>query len=123
MNKFSNREKILRYISRIIVDWHDAYVVSAKDIANSTGLSKYKVLKILHELRDEGLVERATQGCPAQISYGETVELICEAMPPLNGWTLTHNGHESEIFKTVKKEYIRELEEWANGYDNEEVSL
>ncbi len=119
----TDHEKVLQKLSGIDVDWHDGSVLSAKDIANATKMSKYKILKILHELRDEGLVERASQGCPAQISYGEITELICEAMPPLNGWALTPKGRETDIYKAVEDEYERGMKEWANGNTAQDALL
>lgn len=117
MNKNqTDREKVLKKISSIdfcFNNWFDLRVISAQSIANATEMSRYKALKILHELCDDGLVERASQGCPAQVNYGEVTELICEAMPPLNGWALTSKGRETDIYKAVKDEYEHGMEEWA----------
>lgn len=119
MNEYSDREKVLRIISRIVVDYYDVYVISTKRIATIAKLSKYKTFKVLHELRDEGLVERASQ-CPAQVSYGDVVELIGEAMPPINGWTITDKGRETSIYKVTEDEYKREMMKLAMGYNEED---
>ena len=58
-------------------------VISSKDIAESCGLSVYKIRKIIKSLVDKELVERASCGSPAVVSYGEIAELEYEAMPPL----------------------------------------
>ncbi len=119
----TDREKVLKQISSLdfaLCNLFDLRVLPAQSIANATEMSKYKVLKILHELRDDGLVERASQGCPAQVSYGEITELICDAMPPLNGWALTAKGRETDVYKAVKDEFERGMEEWAKGCVGEE---
>lgn len=89
-------------------------VISTKDIATSCGLSVYKTRKIIKSLVDKGLVERASCGCPAVVSCGEICELVCEAMPPLNGFALTKKAFETEKWKEMYEDWKKSLTEWAN---------
>ena len=73
---------------------------------------RYKLVK-------EGLIERASCGNPAIVSYGEYTELVCEAMPPKNGFALTKKGFQSEMWKEVYDEWCKSMEEWANFKEGE----
>lgn len=89
-------------------------VISSKNIAESCGLSVYKTRKIIKSLVDKELVERASCGRPAVVSYGEVAELECEAMPPLNGFALTQKAFETEEWKEMYENWEKSLAEWAN---------
>lgn len=80
------------------------------------GLTLYRSRKALKELMDEGKVYYTSQGCPAVESSGEYRELICDAMPPINGYALTKMGFSSEEFRTAYKKWCDELKRWAEGY-------
>lgn len=103
-------------------NWEGSYVFSSKLLANSAGMPRYKAIKALHELRDQGLIKRDSEGCPAVVTCGEIVELVCEARPPLNGWSVTEEGRKTEVYSQAYKEYCKGLEDWANGaYDDLEL--
>ena len=111
----NDKEKVLRAICALSNNTYGIEVVKTKYIMDCTKLSKYKVIQTIHLLREDGLVKRASMGCPAQVSVGEYNELICEAAPPVNGWALTKKGYASAEYKTAETEYINGLAEWANG--------
>ena len=90
-------------------------VIETKTVMRCTGLTKYMVIKQLHFWRDKGMIERASMGCPAQVSHGEIEELISEAAPPVNGWRLSERGYKSNVFKIAKDDYLKSLAELANG--------
>lgn len=116
----ADREKVFKAICSISNNIYGIDVITTKSIINSTGLSRYKVIQNIHLLREDGLVKRASMGLPAQVSGGEYKELICEAAPPLNGWALTKHGYASVEYKAAESEFLKGLEEWANGkYDYE----
>ena len=95
-------------------------VINASEVAKTYGISKYKAYTVIHELRDEGLVERISIGRPAVVEGYEYPELVCEAMPPLCGWGLTDKGTHSEQYERAWEEYLQGLREWAEGkYDEE----
>lgn len=109
------KEAVFQAMCKMSQNWYGMRVFSSQNIANLTGLSKYKVLKSLHLLRDEGLVQNDCMGRPAIVSGGEYTELECEAMPPLRGFSVTKKGAETEIFKQEEKVYNQSLADWANG--------
>ena len=110
-----DKEKVVRAICAVSNNTYGIEVVKTKDIMDRTKLSKYKVIQNIHLLREDGLVKRASMGCPAQVSRGEYEELICDAAPPVNGWALTKKGYASAEYKVAKAEYLNGLAEWANG--------
>ena len=111
----NDNEKVLRAICALSNNIYGIGVVKTKDIMACTKLSKYKVIQNIHLLREDGLVKRASMGCPAQVSCGEYNELICEAAPPVNGWELTKKGYESAEYKAAEAEFMNGLAERANG--------
>ena len=116
----TDREKVFKAICSMSNNIYGIDVITTKSIINSTGLSRYKVIQNIHLLREDGLVKRASMGRPAQVSGGEYEELICEAAPPVNGWVLTKHGYASVEYKAAESEFLKGLEEWANGkYDYE----
>ena len=111
----NDKEKVLRAICAASNNTYGIEVVKTKYIMDRTKLSKYKVIQNIHLLREDGLVKRASMGCPAQVSRGEYEELICDAAPPVNGWALTKKGYASAEYKAAEAEYLNGLAEWANG--------
>ena len=97
----------------------EKWVWSSKDISESIeGAKREYVRKALTWLRLNGLVKKACIGRPAIETFGEYRELVCEAMPPKKGWTLTDLGKESEEYKESCKAFNDSMREWAEGeYD------
>ena len=94
----------------------DRAVVSISNILDMLGnVTKYGARQALKRLMADGLVEYTSQGCPAVISYGEVPELIADAAPPINGYSLTKKGFETPEWKQAYKEWNKLMEEWANG--------
>lgn len=89
-------------------------VVSTGDIAKKCLWSKYRTRKAIKGLVEKGLIERASCGCPAVVSYGEYTELVCEARPPMNGFAITKQGFQSEEWKNIYDMWCRSMEELAN---------
>lgn len=114
-NITAEKELVFRMMCKMAQNWYGVDVFSSKSIAESTGLSKYKTLKILHLLRDEGLVKNGCIGRPAVVSGGEYEELECEAMPPLRGFSITEKGSETDIFKQESDAYDKSMAEWAES--------
>ena len=89
-------------------------VVSAKETAKILKWTEYRTRKAIKELVSRGWIERASIGCPAVVSYGEYTELVCEAMPPKNGYAITKAGFQTDLWKTAYAEWCKSMEEWAN---------
>lgn len=89
-------------------------VVSTKNIAKMHLWSVYRTRKAIKGLVEMGLIERASCGNPAVISYGECPELVYDAAPPTNGYAITKKGFESEEWKSIYDMWCRSIEEWAN---------
>lgn len=93
-------------------------VVSTGEIAHMHLWSKYRTRKAIKKLVNRGMIERACIGRPAIESCGEYRELVCEAMPPKNGYAITEKGFKSKEWKGMYDEWCRSMEKWANGgYD------
>ena len=92
----------------------DRVVVSTGEIAKTVSWSKYRVRKAIKGLVEKGLIERASCGCPAVESCGEYRELVCEAMPPKNGYAITAAGFKSQDWKDVYSMWEKSMKEWAN---------
>ena len=94
----------------------DTAVVSISNIlALIPGLTKYRARLAIKELMQDGMVRYTSQGHPAIESFGEYRELVCDAMPPTNGYALTKQAFESDTWKSIKTEWEKSMEEWANG--------
>ena len=94
----------------------DRYIESIGEVSKELGITKYQAAKVVHSLCNEGLLERTSLGCPAEVAYygeGEP-ELIDDAHPPLNGFSLTKKALETEEYKRADKEYIEELDRWMS---------
>lgn len=97
------------------MDVDNRIVVSASEIANILLWTKYRVRKAIKYLVSDGLIERASVGRPAIESCGESRELVCDAMPPKNGYALTPKGFRCEEWKALYAEWCKSMEEWANS--------
>ena len=93
---------------------YERVVVSTGDIAKMCLWTKYRTKKAIKGLVEKGLIERASCGCPAAVSYGECPELICETKPPMNGYAISKQGFKSEEWKDIYDMWCRSMEEWAN---------
>ena len=114
------KEKIFEALCRdtIYSCPHDCDTFTAKELAIDVGCTIYAARKALHELRDEGLVQNKSMGRPAVESFnGECYELVCDAMPPKNGFALTSKGASSDVYKRILDQWTKELADWANGYE------
>lgn len=96
----------------------DRAVVSISNIVALLGdVTKYGARQALKRLREDGLIEYTSQGCPAVTSYnGEVYELIEDAAPPINGYRLTKKGFETPEWKQAYKKWEKSMEEWANRW-------
>ncbi len=100
----------------------DKYPLSTNElIGEIKGLTKYRARVAIHELEDEGMVEYTSQGFPAVVSCGEYAELVCEARPPKNGYTLTEKAFDSDRWKDAYAAWNKSMEEWANGGNEEDA--
>ena len=94
----------------------DRAVISAKNVSRNLNAPIYQVRKSIRELVNIGYIERCSVGRPAIESNTENgYELICEALPPLNGFSLTELGFKSEYYKREYDKFNKSMEEWANG--------
>lgn len=78
-------------------------------------VSKYRLRLTLKELIADGIVEYKSVGCPAVESCGEYRELICDAGPPINGYTLTKKGQELDICKQLKEQFHEDMRKLCEG--------
>ena len=90
-------------------------VVSTGEIAKMCRWTKYRVRKAIKGLVEKCLIERTSVGMLAVVSYAEYIELVCDAMPPKNGYAITKQGFQSEEWKSIYDLWCRSMEEWANG--------
>lgn len=96
----------------------DKAVVTISNLMKLTGLTKYGARKALKALQMDGLIYYTSQGCQAVVSYGECPELVFEAGPPINGYTLTEDGFHTKQWIDSYEAWKEGLEEWANGKEN-----
>ena len=93
-------QRVFAYICSSDTWYESVNVFSTKLIASVCGFSEYKTRKMIAVLRQLGLVERTTCGCPAIESNTESgYEMWCEARPPLNGFGLSKKGYDSATYK------------------------
>lgn len=123
MNNAEAKEKIFTALIHCQISTYtalyapgEAVITISNLIALIDGLTKYRARKALKELIAEGIVEYKSQGCPAVMSCGEVPELVYDAGPPINGYTLTKKGYETEAWKQAYKDWEKSMEEWANGW-------
>ena len=67
-------------------------------------MTKYRAKIALHELISKEMIQYESQGRPAIVSFGEYSELIDDARPPVNGYSLTKQAFRSEIWKKAYRE-------------------
>lgn len=90
-------------------------VVSTKEIAKILKWTEYRTRKAIKALVERGWIERASIGCPAVVSYGDYTELVCEAMPPKNGFAITQAGFQTDLWNGAYADWCKSMEEWANS--------
>lgn len=92
----------------------DRAVIPISNLANLLQCSKYKVRKALKSLLAIGYIEYTSQGRPAIESNTENgYELVCEALPPINGYALTELGFSTVQFRQAKERFDEALRKWA----------
>ena len=92
----------------------DKVVVSTGEIAKMCSWTTYRVRKAIKGLVEGGFIERTSVGRPAVATYGEYVELVCEAMPPKNGYAISEQGFENEEWKSIYDLWCRSMKEWVD---------
>ena len=117
----SDEIKVFQYISNCETSSYTCLyapqkvVVSTREIAKILDWTHYRTRKAIKSLVTQGLIERESCGNPAIESFGEYRELVYEAAPPKNGYSITKKGFESELWKDIYNEWSRSMTEWANG--------
>ena len=93
-------------------------VVSTSNIAKLLECSKYKVRKALKSLLAIGYIEYTSLGRPAIESNTENgYELICENLPPINGYALTELGFATTQFRCAKEKFDEAMRKWAEDIE------
>lgn len=87
-----------------------AHIYSITHIAKCTGNTEYRIRKLMHELRDDGLVERDYWGGLSDWDW----MVHC-----YHGWSLTEKALDTELYKEYDKKAIAEMNEFLNGGDDE----
>ena len=118
---FPDLRAVFCYLCIMATDWHEAANVnSIRLIAQALGFTKYRVRKCICTLREMGLVERTSCGCPAVESNTESgYELWYEARPPVNGFGLTEEGYNSKTYQEAIRILDEELAHWADDMEIE----
>lgn len=94
----------------------DTAVVSISNLLSLIpDLTRYRVRLAIKDLLQDGIIKYTSQGHPAIESFGEYRELVCDAMPPTNGYALTQKAFETDIWKNRYAEWEKSMEEWTNG--------
>lgn len=87
-------------------------VVSTGNLAKLLKCSKYQIRKAIKGLLAIGYIEYTSQGRPAIESNTENgYELICEALPPINGYALTELGLNTIQFREALENFNKLMEE------------
>ena len=87
----------------------EVVVTISNILALIPGLTKYRARKAIKALISDGVICYKSQGCPAIVNE----ELVCEAGPPINGYTLTEEGYRTEKWKNAYNAWCKSMEEWA----------
>ena len=118
---FPEIRAVFAYLCEAATDYHDAANVQpVRKIAEFTGLTKYRVRKVIKCLRDLGLVEKTTCGFPAYEIYTENgLTDWDESHPPVNGFGLTEKGFESATYKKADELNEAEYKRWAEMSEEE----
>ena len=118
------KDTIFNSLAQLIADpfiaqYFDEPVMSIPNLKLVVDASEYKIRKAIKELVSEGLVEKKSIGRPARVFYGEIVELMEEAHPPITGWSLTKKALETDKYKEIVEFVNKSLADWANNsYEN-----
>lgn len=117
---FPEIQAVFACLCSAATDYHDAANVnSVRLISEFTGLTKYRVRKVINCLRDLGLVERTTCGFPAYEWSSENGKDFTESHPPVNGFGLTKKGFESATYKKADELQEAEYRRWAEMSEEE----
>lgn len=93
-------QAVFVYLCSAATDYHAAANVnSVNTISYFTGLTKYRVRKVIKVLRDFGYVEKTTCGFPGYEWSTESGTDYEEPHPPVNGFGLTKKGFETATYK------------------------
>lgn len=94
----------------------DTAVVSISNLLSLIpDLTRCRARLAIKDLLQDGIIKYTSQGHPAIESFGEYRELVCDAMPPTNGYALTQKAYETDIWKNRYAEWEKSMEEWTNG--------
>lgn len=103
----SEEEKILNELYKQDIDIMCWYPQPSTVISKFSNVSLYKTRKILHKLKEEGIVEFERGYVPGRISYeGELEEeafFYC-------GWKITTKGKKNNKYTELKQKSEKELE-------------
>lgn len=112
---FPEIRAVFAYLCSAATDYHDAANVnSVKIISHFTGLTKYRVRKVIKVLRDLGLVEKTTCGFSGYECCTENGTDFEEPHPPINGFGLTKQGFESATYKKAEELNEAEYKRWSD---------
>ena len=106
-------EKVFRLLAKHLssATMYCWFPLSAKYISETLKISRYKCLKYLHELREQGLVKVARYR--HYDDYSEEYWLVC-------GWEITDTGKQTDMYKEEKDKNDKNIEEifssemWGN---------
>lgn len=113
----NNTDIVFKALCQSFLNLSEESLPTSDDLSDLTGLSRYAVLKCLHELQEKGLAQKACKGRPKEIikcqddSTGEFFDYIVNAGPPIHGWSLTEAGIETETYKMSAAEHKDHLDE------------
>ena len=103
----TEEEKILHELYRNAIDFMCWYPQPATSISYTTKISIYKTRKILHKLRNEGIVKFERGYVPDRFSYDGELE---EEAFFYCGWELTDKGKDNNTYKEMFEDYC----EWQD---------
>lgn len=102
---FDEIRTVFVYLCSMAVNWNDAANThSIREISEGTGLTKYRVRKVINVLRDLEVVEKNSVGFPGYEIYTENGLVdFDEPHPPKNGFGLTEKGYKSNTYRFFYK--------------------
>ena len=97
-------EKVFRLLAKHLssASMYCWFPLSAKCISETLKISRYKCLKCLHELREQGLVKVARYR--HYDDYSEEYWLVC-------GWEITDKGKQTDMYIEEKEKNDKIIEE------------
>lgn len=101
-------EKVFRFLAKhlssaAVYFW---FPLSSKYISETLKISRYKCLKYLHELREQGLVKVARYR--HFDDYSEEYFLVC-------GWEITNKGKQTDIYREEKEKNDKIIEKFYSS--------